>query len=61
MIRPGKQEVCEVCALAKEKEKNVNKEINEHKKASAPNGRWCSDLSLIKTQKDSGINLPRPN
>ena len=60
-IKPGKQTTCEACALAKAKQKNINKEVDAAKKASAPNGRWYSDLSLIKAPAGSGIVVPRPN
>ena len=47
--------------MSKARQKNVNRKVDEHKKASATNDRWYSDLSLIKAQKDSGIKLLRPN
>ena len=47
--------------MSKARQKNVNRKVDEHKKASATNDRWYSDLSLIKARKDSGIKLLRPN
>ena len=60
-VKPGKQAVYKACALAKAKQKDINKEVDASKKASAPNGRWCSNLSLIKAPLVSGIVVPQPN
>ena len=59
-IRIGKMKPCEDCAIAKAKQKNVNKDASA-KKAERPNERWSHDIATIKPPKRSGLTMRRPN
>ena len=48
----GKMKPCEHCAIAKAKQKNVNKDASA-KKAERPNERWLHDIKTIKPPKRS--------
>ena len=53
--------MCEYCALAKAKQKNVDKEVDTKKKASQPNKQWLSIISISKLSQGSSIIVSCPN
>ena len=59
-IRVGKMKPCEHCAVAKAKQKNVNKDASA-KKAERPNERWSHDIATINPPKKSDLIMARPN
>ena len=59
-IRIGKMKPCEHFAIAKAKQKNVNKDASA-KKAERPNERWSHGIATIKPPKKSGLIMARPN
>ena len=51
---------CAHCAIAKVKQKNVNKDASA-KKAERPNKRWSHDIATIKPPKKNGLTMRRPD
>ena len=61
MIRKGPMKPCESCTTSKARQINVCKKSTSVK-ASAPNGRVFSDLSLIKPNNDEdNVNITNSN
>ncbi len=54
--------VCESCAIAKARQRNVPKETSEENKAHEFNGQCFKDIAMIKvTDKMEGITISKPN
>ena len=59
-IRITKMKPCKHCAIAKAKQKNVNKDASA-RKAERPNERWSHDIVTMKPPEKIGLMMRRPN
>jgi hypothetical protein len=58
----GTVPVCETCAIAKARQRNVPKEASEENKAQEYNGQCFHDIATIKNlEKMEGITTSKPN
>ena len=58
-IRIGKMMQCKRCAIAKARQKNVNKTSSD-RKTERPNKRWFYDIMIIEALKKSDLAVARP-